>query len=66
MSLRKFHTPLTEAEVERDISIINTKSASTDGCFYKAEQKKRVVGSFRIKKGITVAEDMDTQFAYVL
>jgi hypothetical protein len=40
MSLRKFHTPLTEAEVERDVSIINTKSVSMDGCFYKAEQKK--------------------------
>jgi hypothetical protein len=44
----------------RDISIINTKAAPIYGYFYKAGAKKPVVRSFSIKKGITVAEYMDT------
>jgi hypothetical protein len=61
MSLRKFHTPLTEAEVEEIYQLLTPKVASIYEYFYKAEQKKQVVRSFSVKKGIIVAEDMDTK-----
>lgn len=61
MSLRSFHTPLTEAEVDEIYQLLTPKQRKYMDAFTKRSKKSKWLEVLALKKGIIVTEDMDNE-----
>ncbi|ASS90595.1 MAG: hypothetical protein C6W58_17785 [Bacillaceae bacterium] len=61
MSLRNFHTPLTEAEVDEIYQLLTPKQRQYMDAFTKRSKKNEWLEVLALKKGIIVTEDMDNE-----
>jgi hypothetical protein len=61
MSLRNFHAPLTEAEVDEIYQLLTPKQRQYMDAFTKRSKKSKWLEVLALKKGIIVTEDMDTE-----
>lgn len=61
MSLRNFHTPLTEAEVDEIYQLLTPKQRKYMDAFTKRSKKSKWLEVLALKKGIIVTEDMDNE-----
>jgi len=61
MSLRNFHTPLTEAEVDEIYQLLTSKQRKYMDAFTKWSKKNEWLEVLALKKGIIVTEDMDNE-----